>query len=200
MSFAVGIVVTVLTYSWVVAPRVPRAFAVVPAAIVLALTAWHAVRTEEWGIAPRALAPGLRAAALLTLPACAALLGAGAALGTLHDRRDLLATFVSLVVWGTAQQWALQTVVLREAQRASSRRGGVAIAAAVFGALHLPNPFLTAVTAIAALGWCTIYDRHSHVVPLGLSHAIGTLAVLYAFDNGVTGRLRVGAAYLLLGG
>jgi hypothetical protein len=34
---------------------------------------------------------------------------------------------------------------------------------------------------------------------LALSHALGTLAVVYAFDDSITGRLRIGAGYLRLG-
>jgi membrane protease YdiL (CAAX protease family) len=122
----------------------------------------------------------------------------GAALGTLHDRRDFLGNFAPLILWGGAQQWVLQTVVLREAQRASSRRAGVTIAALLFGAVHLPNPFLAPVTAAAALFWCRLYDRYPNIIPFALSHALGTMAVLYAFDTAITGRLRIGAAFLRL--
>jgi membrane protease YdiL (CAAX protease family) len=87
-------------------------------------------------------------------------------------------------------------VVLREAQRASSRAKGIVIAAVLFGIVHLPNPFLAPVTAAAALVWCWLYDRHPNIVPLALSHALGTLALRYAFDEAITGRLRIGAAYL----
>ena len=64
--------------------------------------------------------------------------------------------------------------------------------------MHLPNPFLAAVTFVGALAWCWIYDRHPNVIPLALSHAVATLAMLYAFDDTITGRLRVGQAYLTL--
>jgi membrane protease YdiL (CAAX protease family) len=126
------------------------------------------------------------------------ILASGAAAGTLHDRRDFLGSLAPLVVWGGAQQWVLQTVVLREAQRATSRRRGVVVAALLFGAVHLPNPFLVPVTAAGALVWCWLYDRHPNIVPLALSHGLGTLAVRYAFDERITGRLRIGAAYLRL--
>ena len=120
-------------------------------------------------------------------------------IGTLHDRRDFLGSLAALIPWGGAQQWILQTVVLREAQRATSRNAGIVVAALLFGAVHLPNPFLAPVTAAAALFWCWLYDRYPNIIPLALSHALGTLAVLYAFDEGITGRLRIGAGYLRLG-
>jgi len=198
MWFSAGMLGTILAYTWLLEPRLPRAFVALPGAIVLALGAWHALRTGEWGLAPKALLSGLRATALVTIPALAGLLAAGAARGTLHDRRASLGGFAALVLWGGAQQWALQTVVLRESQGATSRRAGVLVAALLFGAVHLPNPLLTAVTFVGALAWCAIYDRHPNVLPLALSHALATLAILYAFDDTLTGRLRIGAAYLRL--
>jgi hypothetical protein len=122
--------------------------------------------------------------------------GSDAALGTLHDRRDFLGNLAPLVVWGGAQQWVLQTLVLREAQRASSRTRGIVIAAVLFGVIHLPNPFLAPVTGVAALVWCRLYDRYPNNIPLALSHGLGTLALRYAFDEAMIGRLRIGAAYL----
>ena len=100
------------------------------------------------------------------------------------------------MLWGGAQQWVLQTVVLREAQRASSRTRGIATAALLFGAIHLPNPLLVPVTSVAAFVWCRLYDRYPNIIPLALSHGLGTLALRYAFDETITGRLRIGAAYL----
>jgi membrane protease YdiL (CAAX protease family) len=206
MWFTFGTLAAILSYTWLLEPRLhcghhlagwlPRAFVVLPIAIVLALGAWHAARTGEWGLAPAALRPGMRAAALFTVPAVLALLAAGAAAGTLHDRRFSLSQLAALVVWGGAQQWVLQTVVLREAQRATSRRAGVLMAALLFSGVHLPNPFLTAMTFAGALAWGAIYDRYPNVIPLALSHSIATLAVLYAFDDALTGGLRIGHAHL----
>ena len=196
MRFTFGVFAVILSYTWLLEPRMPRSYVAVPAAIVMILGFSHAWRTGEWGFRREALAPGLRAAALFTLPLVCGMLLAGAARGTLHDRRDPLSTLGGLIVWGAAQQWILQTLVLRESQRTTSRRLGVLLAAVLFGAVHLPNPFLSAVTFVGALGWCVIYDRHPNVLPLALSHAVGTLAILYAFDDGLTGRLRIGQAYL----
>lgn len=169
-----------------------------PGALVVCLTVWHDWRRGEWGFSGRALAPGLWRALAITLALGLAILGIGAAIGTLHDRRDFLGSLAPLVVWGAAQQWVLQTVVLREAQRATSRHTGIVLAALLFAAVHLPNPFLTAMTALGALVWCALYDRFPNIIPLALSHGLGTLAIRYAFDDGITGRLRIGASYLRL--
>ena len=198
MRFSAAILAVILSYIWVLEPRLPRAFVVLPGAMVAALGLWHALRTGEWGLAPAALLPGLRATALFTAPAVLALLAAGAAMGTLHAHRDSLADIALLVAWGGAQQWLLQTVVLRDAQHATSRRAGLLLAALLFAAVHLPNPFLVAMTFAGALAWCAIYDRHPNVLPLALSHAMVTLAILHAFDASLTGRLRIGPSYLRL--
>lgn len=78
---------------------------------------------------------------------------------------------------------------------------GVVDRRALDGGRHprMPNPFLTAVTFVAGLAWCGIYARHPNIVPLAISHALGTLAILHAFDPDVTGRLRIGQSYLQLG-
>ena len=92
-----------------------------------------------------------------------------------------------------------KTALGESRQRATSRRTGIFLAALLFGVVHLPNPFLAPVTVGAALLWCWLYDRYPNILPLALSHALGTLAVLHAFDQDITGRLRIGAAYLRLG-
>ena len=199
MPFSVAIVTLVLLWTWVLAPRVPDRAVVIVGGAVIVLSVWHNLRHGEWGVASRALGGASRAALLVTLPGVVLIVAAGWALGTLHDRRDFLGSLGPLVIWGAAQQWVLQTVLLREAQRTWSRRGGIVVAAALFGLLHLPNPLLTGVTVAGALCWCTIYDRHPNVGPLAVSQGLGTLALRYAFDPETLGRLRVGYSYWLLG-
>ena len=196
MPFSMIILACMLVYVWLIEPNVDRNVVLVPAAVIVILTTWHDLREGDWGFSWRALAPGLWRALAVTFVAVVLILAAGAAVGTLHDRRDFLGSLAPLVLWGGAQQWVLQTVVFREAQRASSRAKGVVIAAALFGVVHLPNPLLAPLTAAAAIVWCRLYDRNPNIIPLALSHGLGTLALRYAFDEAITGRLRIGAAYL----
>jgi len=196
MPFTTAIMACVLAYVWIIEPTVSRNAVIVPADVVVVLTGWHDLRHGEWGFTRSAFLPGVWRALAVTFLAVLLIVGAGAAIGTLHDRRDFLGSLAPLVVWGGAQQWVLQTVVLREAQRISSRPNGIVIAAVLFGAVHLPNPLLTPLTAVAAVVWCRLYDRHPNILPLAFSHGLGTLALRYAFDETITGRLRIGAAYL----
>ena len=198
MITALAITATVLAYIWLFEGIVDRRWVYAAAAGVIALAAWHDKRTGEWGFDRGALAGGSRVAALWTAAAVAGIFAAGAVAGTIHDRRDFLGSFLALVAWGGAQQWVLQTAVLRDCQRAAGRTAGIGLAALLFGLVHMPNVFLASMTTIGALIWCAIYDRYPNVVPMAVSHALTTLAILYAFDEAITGRLRIGASYLRL--
>jgi membrane protease YdiL (CAAX protease family) len=196
MLFTFFVLTVVLGYTWFLQPRVPASFVGVPVVAVLVLGVWKAILTREWGLRLDAVWPATRQATLFTLAGCGTILAAGFLRGTLHSRPDFFGNLFPLLFWGGAQQWILQTVFLREAQRVTSARAGIVVAAFLFAAMHLPNPFLTTMTLIGALGWCAIYDRYPTIVPLALSHALATLAILYAFDQAFTGRLRVGLSYL----
>ena len=198
MPFTIPIVLVVLGYTWVVAPLTPNWVQLVPTVVVIAVAVARALHTGEWGLSRLAFLPVLRWAAALTAVAVLVIGLAGWQLGTWHDRRALLGNFAVLIPWGLGQQFALQTVLLREAQGVVSSRAAIWLAALVFSVLHLPNPFLASVTFVGALAWCWIYGRYPNVIPLALSHAVTTLAILYAFDDAITGRLRVGHAYLTL--
>lgn len=198
MIFTIAIVVVVLVYTWVIDPIAPDWVTPIPAALVIALAIGHAFLHREWGVQRSALVPALWRAMTLTLVAAAGIYLAGVRLGTWHQPRDLWMTLLALIPWGFGQQFALHTVFLRDAQRTLGRSAGIVVAAALFAALHLPNPFLSAMTFAGALAWCWIYDRHPNLLPLALSHAWLTLAILCAFDERLTGHLRVGAAYLSL--
>src|SRR5207342_2781198 len=164
----------------------------------LVLTAWSALRSRISGLTLREFVPALRATLFFTLPAVLVVLGAGALMGTLHDPGGLVEKVAVLVPWGGAQQWVLQTVVLREARQRTSPAWSVVLAAFLFALVHLPNPLLMLMTFIGALGWCAIFIRYPNILPLAGSHAVATLALLAAFDDGLTGRLRIGVAYLML--
>jgi membrane protease YdiL (CAAX protease family) len=206
MTFSLAILTVVLTYTWVIDPIAPGWVTPIPVVLVVTLAIWHHVAAERrarrdgshWGLRPSAFLPALWRSALLTAFAAIAIAVIGARLGTWHDRQDAAASLGLLIPWGFGQQFALQTVFLSEAQTTVGRPAGIVLAAVLFAALHLPNPFLTAMTFAGAVAWCWIYDRYPNVLPLSLSHALLTLAILYAFDERTTGHLRVGAAYLSL--
>lgn len=197
MSFTIPIVATVVIYIWFLDSIAPAWLRPLPTVVVLGLAIWRALKTGEWGVDPKALVPAMREATVLTLSAVGSFALAGMGLETLHARDNPLGDLAFLLLWGGGQQLVLQTVVFREAETIS-RRHAPWLAASIFAGLHLPNPFLTAVTFIGGFFWCRIFARHPNILPLALSHALATLAILVSFDETVTGRLRVGASYLQL--
>ena len=198
MPFTVPIAATILIYIWILEPNAPPWLRQLPTALVLTMAIARAVGTGEWGVHPNAFLPALRDAAILTLTAAGVFLLGGMFLQTLHARENALGDLAFLLAWGGGQQFVLQTVVLPEAYAKSDAQRAPFLAATLFGALHLPNPFLSAVTFIGAVFWCRIYMRHPNILPLALSHALATMAILVSFDDKVTGRLRVGVSYLML--
>ena len=198
MPHTIAIVSAVLVHAWFLADRWPREVVLLPAGLSFSD---HPFRPEAPGVGLRIPVPWCPVwSGRCRSPCCSALSFWRSA--PPWARCTIGATSLAawpLVLWGGAQQWVLQTVVLRECQRATSRRTGIFLAALLFGVVHLPNPFLAPVTFGAGLLWCWLYDRYPNIVPLALSHALGTLAVLHAFDQDITGRLRIGAAYLRLG-
>ena len=196
MFFTASSVTVVLAWVWWIAPIAPRWSRPAPVLIVLGLAVWRAIGTGDWGLRPGAFMPALGWSAAFTAIGAVVIYAAGVGLGAVGggpDAADLGRRVIMLVPWALGQQFALQTVLLGESQRMLSTRGGIVLAALLFGALHLPNPFLAPVTAIAALAWCWIYSRHPNLLPLALSHAALTLAILYALNDAVN--LRIGRAY-----
>ena len=118
------------------------------------------------------LSAGAGWSAALTAAGVVAVYLAGSRLGTWRPRPDPWSNLLLLIPWGLGQQFALHTVFLREAQATLSRTAGIWLAALMFAALHLPNPFLTVMTGLGALAWCWIYDRYPNLLPMALSHAL----------------------------
>jgi membrane protease YdiL (CAAX protease family) len=196
MRYSAAIAGVVLGYQWIIDALfdVRGGWRQLPAVLVLALVIAHNVKSGDWGFSRRAFVPALKWTVILTTPIVLALWVIGHSMGPAPDRARPWLDFLYLIVWGGGQQWALQTVVLREAERVT-RRGAFVLAALIFATLHLPNPFLTTVTAIGALSWCWIYARHPNIIPLAISHAASTVVILLSFHPSVTGGLRTGAAY-----
>lgn len=196
MRYTLAIVALILGYTWVADPLVdvPGPWIVLPVVIVIALCIAHNRASGDWGFSGRAFIPALLWSIALTVPLVAALWVIGHAMGPAPIRRAPLLDFLYVIVWGGAQQFVLQTVVLRDSQ-AVAGRGAVLLAAAIFASLHLPNPFLVIVTFTGGLAWCWIYARQPNILPLALSHAVATVAILMSFDPSVTAGLRTGWHY-----
>lgn len=181
-TVAVVAVLHLYTLLW----RPSRVADVAACVAVGAVAAWRMWRRGE---GPRAigLIPGrrdLRAARALA-PGAALTLVALLAVGwwrhpeTFGARLGVVPKLFALYVWGAlAQQAFYLGFVLRGARLAGlSRAAAVVVAAAAFGAVHLPNLPLAALTFPFGLfaGW--IYSATPSLVPIAVAHA-GLAAVV----------------------
>src|SRR5262245_31924502 len=98
MPLTLAILGTILLHTWLLEPRdVP---VVVPATVVVVLTAWSALRSRTSGLSIKELLPATLATVLFTLPAVLVVLAVGFGIGTFHHPARLVENFAALVPWG----------------------------------------------------------------------------------------------------
>jgi len=121
------------------------------------------------------------------------------ATGPLSRSRFLMELQSALLVWGFFQQYLLQAYIHRRLAAVIERPLACELAvAAIFAALHLPNPVLVPITFVAGFVFAVLYRRHPNLFVLALCHALGSTSVAFAFDPDVLHRMRVGPGYFLL--
>ena len=97
------------------------------------------------------------------------------------------------VLWGLTQQYVLQAFINRRAQVIWGRGWrSVLVVGALFGALHLPNPWLTAATFAGGLVWAAVYQRAPNLPALALSHGLMTWLLISTVPASSLHGLRVG--------
>lgn len=117
-----------------------------------------------------------------------------AAFGSWGDLRWWLGKLVAVSV----QQLLLQLCVLPLCFQIARTRGrALLLAGLVFGAVHLPNPVLSLLTALAAPIWCALYLRTGRVAPLLASHVVLAILVRGSCGDAIY-NMRVGASVLPL--
>jgi membrane protease YdiL (CAAX protease family) len=151
-------------------------------------------RLDNFFHAARLLAPPM----LLII---VALLIIGYAMGSLGMPRlsagwQLLQTVLWLFWWGLLQQYALQAIINRQAQKIWGKGSWSLFAVAlIFAALHLPNAPLVLATFVGGCVWAFVYQRAPNLLALALSHCIMTLALVWTLPPSLLHGLRVGAGY-----
>ncbi|MDA2935377.1 CPBP family intramembrane metalloprotease [Acidobacteria bacterium AH-259-D05] len=195
--FTISIIAIVVGYTWLMVPiiGVNRWLGGGAVALVLALCTWRALSTGEWGLSWISFLPSLGWSLVFTLPVLALICGVGFYQETIRIRDDPFHDFLFLFLWAWGQQFALHTVILKEARTIFSATRAILAAATTFAVLHLPNPFLVPLTFLGAVIWCWIYSRHPNLIPLALSHSAVSLMILSSLDSAVTGGMRIGYSY-----
>jgi membrane protease YdiL (CAAX protease family) len=186
----------IVAYIWKLRPVHPTYWIAVPALMMFS----HLLRHES----ARSLGFDLR-----TLPECLDELGpllilivllavsAGILLGTLRQIvfDDGLLALAAYLPWGLSQQYALNGYFLNRFDRVFSNRDASFFAALLFSAIHMPNPFLMAVTF--PLGWVAtvVYRRKHNLFFLGLAHATIGLLFYFVVPDSISRHLRIGPGW-----
>ena len=161
------------------------------------------LRTREGpfdiGIRLDNLGSATRDALLATTVIGLLLLGSGLLLGSLDfpPLRLWPADLRLGIAWGTLQQYGLLCIYYRRFREIlpSDRLDPQWVTGAVFGLLHLPNPFLTLATFGAGVLSCWLYRRTPNLVILGIMHGVVSFLITGCLPNGITMGMRVGPGY-----
>ncbi|MEP7273096.1 MAG: CPBP family intramembrane glutamic endopeptidase [Acidobacteriota bacterium] len=198
-----SVVMSVVVVLWVVVPLAPgsRTLMCVPAVLALSLIVYsHYVRREtleDLGLTGTHLRSALGLVVLPTLLAAGVLFAIGTRSTSIRIDSGLLLKVVTLPLWGLFQQYILQAFIYRRVRTLfESPAWSVLTTAALFAAVHLPNPLLTALTFVGALVWTMVYERAPNLYVLGVSHGLISLVAMTTLPAWVLPSLSVGYKYL----
>jgi hypothetical protein len=195
------VVTFLLVHIWIIEPR-SRAYAgpgfVLFFAFAFLLHLRHNDTAADLGIRLDTFGRAVREACFVIVPALilAAALGLHLGGGVALDPRRTALAFVWGYPWALFQEYGLQCVIGR--RLTALIRGEVAhdvICAAIFGALHLPNPFLSVVTFGAAYCFCALFRRCPNLFALALAHTLASTVLYHFVPSTITHFMRVGPGF-----
>jgi hypothetical protein len=203
-----SVVSSILIAEWILSAVVGRSKFVVAIPITLAfvfMICSHRLRRETLRELGLRFDNFLRAGKLLLLPV---LLAAGLCLLAgwwlregmnflrWHAERPILGQLFLGFGWGLVQQYVLQSFINRRAQVI---RGpgwtSILLVAAIFGGLHLPNPWLTVITFAGGVIWAAVYQRAPNIFALAVSHSVMTWVLVSTLPASALNHLRIGFKY-----
>ena len=101
------------------------------------------------------------------------------------------------ILWGLAQQYALQGFINRRAQIVwGPGFVSILVVAVLFSAFHLPNPALMTATFVGGLIWATVYQRAPNLFALAISHGLMTWILISTLPSSLLHGLRVGYKFI----
>lgn len=156
------------------------------AATVVVWAAYFVVRIRgdagalrDLGLSTRALRESGRATGLVFAIGVAVCLIGGLWRGQVRFVPHMLVLALLYPVWGMVQQLLVQAMVVRNLIRVLPLPVLVAVAAVLFGLVHLPELPLAIATALLGAAFTLIFVRWRNVWPLGVCH--GLLGVLFYY-------------------
>jgi membrane protease YdiL (CAAX protease family) len=100
------------------------------------------------------------------------------------------------LLWALIQEFILQSFFFNRWEELYGSSAAVWIASALFAAVHLPSPVLTAGTLIAALFFCEMFRRYRSIYPLAIVHAMMGVTIALITPDSLLHHMRVGLGYL----
>ena len=199
----VSVVSSVLIAEWLALSLVRENHAIFLIPVVLAfglMLSSHRLRREslrDIGIRLDNLHVALFKLTLPTLIIAGLIVGTGWLWGGLHSPEAGSRThYLLLPLWALMQQYALQGFMNRRFQMVFGKGWlSIIFVAAVFGLLHLPNPFFAALTFVAGVIWAAAYQRTPNLFALALSHSLLAFLLSLSMPFSWVHGLRVGFKY-----
>jgi len=131
----------------------------------------------------------------VSLIAAGVSVASGYALDTLDPPANLERELAYYFMWATAQQYALQSVILLRLEDSGLGDRSPLVAATLFSLVHTPNPGLLILTFLGGLLWCSTFRKHPSLFAVSLSHAVLAVVVNSSLPPEATGGYRIGPAY-----
>jgi membrane protease YdiL (CAAX protease family) len=198
---ALGFVAALNLYIWWVEPAASEAGRALGLLLLTALpicsNLLHRDRARDLGIRLDNLYGSGREVATATV-ICSLVILAGSAGFGWHSRLSPKAALIiaGYLAWGLTQQYALQAFVHRRLRESLGHpRVASAVAALLFGVVHLPNPVLVVTTIVAGYIWCRLYDRSPNLFTLAASHAWLATMLMTHVPRDIHHVMRLGPGY-----
>jgi membrane protease YdiL (CAAX protease family) len=113
-----------------------------------------------------------------------------------HAERPIAGQLLLGFGWGLLQQYVLQGFINRRVQITLGQGWlSLLLVAIIFGGLHLPNPWLTAVTFVGGVIWAAVYQRAPNLFALAVSHSLMTWILVSTLPASALNHLRIGFKY-----
>lgn len=189
-------VVPLLIHNRVTLGRTIGILALVSLLVAVGINFYHREGPRRVGFRLDNFLKAARPLAWFTAVGTVALFCVGRSYGSVHLGRRFIDQLLTLPLWSIQQQYGVQAIINRRWQTAFGKGWrSILLTAAVYSALHLPNPVLVAATFTAGLVWAAVYQRTPNLPALALSHGLLSAVLANSFPVWLLPNMKVGWGY-----